>query len=47
MAAKWWPKTTQRFVRTKSLPSEWISAGVARSSSIVRTRAISHAEWNR
>ncbi len=47
MAAKWWPNTTHRFVRTKSLPSEWISAGVARVSSIVSTRAISHAEWNR
>ena len=47
MAAKWWPKTTQRFVGTKSRPSSRTTAGVARISSSVRTRAASHEEWNR
>ena len=47
MAAKWWPNTIQRFVRTKSLPSSCTTAGVARSSSSVSTFAISQAEWNR
>ena len=44
MAAKWCPKTTHLFVRTKSRPSSWTSAGVARSSSSVSTLAISQAE---
>ena len=31
IAAKWCPKTIHLLVRTKSLPSDWISEGVARA----------------
>ena len=44
MAAKWCPKTTHLLVLTKSRPSPFTVAGVARRSSSVRTFAISHAE---
>jgi hypothetical protein len=38
MAAKWWPKSTQREVGTKSLPLVSRSAGVARRSFKPKTR---------
>src|SRR5215470_16706731 len=47
IAAKWCPNKTHLFVDTKSRPSSFRSAGVARVSSSATTFAAKNAEYNR